>query len=182
MSPKQVNVGVFVAGETMILDTAAVDILGMGSKEFIASVPFLPDDLKDLAPVVSVSYIASGELIPMTAGATMRVTHDLSHPDVQPGKLDVLLVPGVPPDAQLDEEALDVLRGHAESPGTDILSICTGIVVCCAAGITEGKTACGPRDMQDLLREKYPGTKFVGDKCRWTQDGNLWTSGMFCAT
>lgn len=176
MSPKQVKVGVFVPNDTMILDTAAVDLLGMGSKEYTSEIPFLPAHISSIAPSLSFAYIAPGKLIPMTPSAKLQATHDLSHPDVQPGKLDILLVPGVAPDAEFVEEALAFLRGHAEA-GTDVLSICTGILICAAAGITDGKRACGPRGMQDVLRKRFPGANFVGEEYRWVQDGNIWTSG-----
>ena len=169
--------GVFVPGNTQLLDLAAVDILGMASKEYFQSITFIPQRIHDLAPNVSISYIAPGKTIPMTSDGVLRATHDLSHPDVQPGKLDVLLVPGPDPEASFDKEALRFLRLHAEAPETDVLSVCTGVLICAAAGITKGKKVCGPRGMQGELRKKYPGTKFVGEEYRWIQDGNLWSSG-----
>lgn len=178
MSPNQVKVGVFIPIETMILDTAAVDLLGIGSKEYTSRIPFLPKEITEIAPSVSFAYIAPGETIPVTPDAKLLATHDLSHPDVQPGRLDILLVPGVSPDVEFTEEALGFLRGHMEA-GTDILSICSGVFICAAAGLTEGRKACGPRDFQDALKERFPGTKFVGKEYRWVQDGNLWSSGTF---
>ena len=177
MTSKQVKVGVFIPSKCQLLDAACIDILAMASKEYLDSIPLLPQHVRDLSTSVSISYIAPGATIPMTAGFNVQATHDLSHPDVQPGKLDVVLVPGPDPSATWDEETLGFLREHAKIETTDVLSVCTGINLCAAAGITEGKTVCGPRGLQNDLRKKYPGTKFVGEKYRWVQDGNLWSSG-----
>lgn len=177
MPSKQVKVGVFVPGECQLLDASCIDVLAMASKEYLDCIPLLPQHVRDLGTSVSISYIAPGDVIPMTAGFNVQATHDLSHPDVQPGKLDVLLVPGPDPSATWDEETLRFLRDHAKVERTDVLSVCTGILLCAAAGITDGKTVCGPRGIQADLRKKYPGTKFVGEKYRWIQDGNLWSSG-----
>ena len=177
MSSKQVKVGVFIPGECQLLDASCIDILAMASTEYLECIPFLPQHVRDLSTSVSISYISHGDIIPMTAGFNVQATHDLSHPDVQPGKLDVLLVPGPDPSATWDKETLQFLREHAKVETTDVLSVCTGILLCAAAGITDGKTVCGPRGMQGDLRKKYPDTKFVGEKYRWIQNGNFWSSG-----
>jgi putative intracellular protease/amidase len=104
---------------------------------------------------------------------------------VQPGHLDVVLVPGADP--RLDwttkdkKESLDWLAGHAARGDntTDILSVCTGIYLCGAAGLLKGKKACGPRGLQADLAKKYGGVDWVGDELRWVRDGNIWSSGTF---
>lgn len=80
-----------------------------------------------------------------------------------------------------DPKALAWLKAQSENPGTDIISICTGIVVCGAAGILEGKRACGPRMMQEQLAKQFEAqnVKWVGDEWRWSHDGNFWSSGEF---
>ena len=161
----------------MLLDIAAVDLIGMASKEYIAQIPFLPQHIHDLAPSVAIYYIAPGKTFEVTPDGKMQATHDYAHPDVQPGKLDIVLVPGPEPEATFDEESLSFLRRHAATEGTDIISICTGAFLCAASGMAEGRTLCGPRGVQDSLRKKNPGVKFVGEKCRWHQDGNIWSSG-----
>lgn len=177
MSAKHVRIGVFIPGNCQLLDAACVDILGMVSKEYLQQIPLLPKRLVNIAPHVSIYYIAPNKTIPFTAELSALASHDLSHPDVQPGKLDVLLVPGPDPHATWDEPTLEFVRGHSREEGTDILSVCTGISICAAAGITDGKTVCGPRGIQDELKKKYPQTKFVGEKYRWIQDGNFWSCG-----
>lgn len=177
MPAKQVKVGVFIPGECQLLDASCIDILAMASTEYLELIPFLPQHVRDLSSSVSISYISNEDVIPMTAGFNVQATHDLSHPDVQPGKLDVLLVPGPDPSATWDKKTLEFLSEHAQVETTDVLSVCTGILLCAAAGITDGKKVCGPRGMQGDLRKKYPGTNFVGKKYRWTQDGNLRSGG-----
>ncbi|OLN94200.1 Isonitrile hydratase 4 [Colletotrichum chlorophyti] len=191
---KTVKIGVFVPSECQLLDMACVDVLWMASKEYLGPMDFLPRHLAELAPSVRIFYITSTPgspesdgnntpklgpgLLQLTAGVRIQTTHDILDPEVQPGKLDVVLVPGPDPGASWGEDVLEFLRGHAaRHEETDVLSVCTGIFLCGAAGLLEGKTVCGPRGVQDMLKGRYPGVKFVGEKFRWYQDGNLWTCG-----
>lgn len=78
-----------------------------------------------------------------------------------------------------DPQALAWLKAQADSPGTDIISICTGIFVCGAAGLLQNKTACGPRDFQGQLAGRFAAqdVTWVGHELRWARDGNFWSSG-----
>lgn len=105
----------------------------------------------------------------------MQCTHHYSSSEVQPGNLDMVLVPGPDPRSTFEQGALDWLVAHAALKATDILSICTGIYVCGAAGILKGRKACGPRGMQGDLKAKFDGVTWVGDGWRWIQDGNFWS-------
>jgi putative intracellular protease/amidase len=179
--PKTVRIGVFIPGETQVLDLACVDVFAMMGSYYLGLLKMVPQHIKQLAPAVDIVYITSpeaGYMVPTSANMTIRATHDISHPDVQPGKLDILLVPGPDPEATWGKPITDFLHGHFTCRTTDVLSVCTGIFLCGAAGILDGKTVCGPRGLQDVLRKQYPTAKFVGEKFRWVQDGNLWTSGM----
>ena len=70
------------------------------------------------------------------------------------------------------------LARQAGIDGVDILSVCTGIFICGAAGILKGKSICGPRAMQDRIKEKNFGqASLKGLKLRWTRDGNFWSCG-----
>lgn len=53
--------------------------------------------------------------------------------------------------------------------------------VCGAAGMLQGKKACGPRDLQGMLAEQFKAqeVQWVGSEVRWTRDGNFWSCGMF---
>lgn len=126
--------------------------------------------------------VQPGELIPLTSTAKLTCTHHLSDPAVQPGELDMVLVPGPDPSINFGKikEATDWLAAHAAQPGTDILSICTGIYLCGAAGLLKGRKACGPRGLQGDLAKKFEGVEWVGDKMRWVKDRNIWSSGEFC--
>lgn len=125
--------------------------------------------------------VQPGQPIPLTSSAKLTCTHHLSDPAVQPGQLDVVLVPGPDPSINWDDkkEATDWLAAHAARPETDILSVCTGIYLCGAAGLLKGKKACGPRGLQGQLAKKFDGVEWLGEKLRWVQDGNFWSSGEF---
>lgn len=107
----------------------------------------------------------------------IELNNHFSDADVAPGKLDIVLVPGQDPWSSWDSDALAWLRQQGAAPGTDILSVCTGIYTCAEAGLVDGRKVCGPKGLQAELREKYPKAEFVGEKLRWTRDGNFWSSG-----
>lgn len=199
MAGKNLHIGVFLPSPTptQLLDTACIDVLAVMSQQYLKELPMIPSHLVSLAPDMTISYIGSssqgaGTLAPLTAGMTIRLTHHHSDPEVAPGKLDMVLVPGPDPGATYDPDALDWLRRQAGMNGrgeghktttkrtaktTDILSICTGIYVCGAAGLLGGRRACGPRGLQRELAAMYPTCDLVGHELRWVRDGNLWSSG-----
>ncbi|TGJ85978.1 hypothetical protein E0Z10_g2775 [Xylaria hypoxylon] len=181
MTKSLVKIGVFVPGETQLLDLACVDLFHMMSKEYLSVIPMLPKHMLDIAPSVKIFYITSPEkkpsMVPLTANLNIYATHDITDAEVQPGKLDIVLVPGPEPGTSWEKPILDFLRAHSECETTDVLSVCTGIFLCGAAGLLEGRTACGARGMQDQIRKQHPTAKLVGEKYRWIQDGNFWSSG-----
>ncbi|KAI1653637.1 class I glutamine amidotransferase-like protein [Daldinia decipiens] len=171
-----VRVGVFIPTMCQLLDAAAIDIIDMNGFRYL-----LPDSVVDLAPSVEIHYIGSvraGEHIKLTSNESIIATDHYSDAAVAPGKLDIVLVPGPDPVAHTEAAALEWLRAQGATPAVDILSICTGIFICGEAGLLRGKTACGPRALQDMIRQRGFGEKeLVGDKYRWVQDGNLWSGG-----
>lgn len=57
-------------------------------------------DLVALAPEIKISYVgarAAGSVLELTAGLKMQLTHHFTDEEVQPGKVDVVLVPGPDP-------------------------------------------------------------------------------------
>ncbi|KAF3064785.1 hypothetical protein GL218_01907 [Daldinia childiae] len=141
----------------------------------------LPEPVIDLSPFVEIHYIGSvraGEYIKVTSNESIVATDHYGDAAVAPGKLDIILVPGPDPVSHFEAAALEWLRAQAAAPGVDILSICTGIFICGEAGLLKGKTVCGPRALQDMIRERGFGEKeLIGHKYRWVQDGNLWSGG-----
>ena len=96
--------------------------------------------------------------------------------------LDILLIPGPDPSAVFGEEVQSFIRGHAGWKGkkgeaTDVLSVCTGCIMLAQSGVLKGRKASGPRGIVPKLRKEYPDVEWVEDK-RWTNDGNIWSSGM----
>ncbi|KAL7628678.1 hypothetical protein AAE478_000193 [Parahypoxylon ruwenzoriense] len=142
----------------------------------------VPKAVIDIAPSVVVSYIGTvraGGHIKVTSNERIVATHHYSDPEVAPGKLDIVLIPGPDPFAGFDKGAVQWLAAQgARTNDVDILSVCTGIFLVGEAGLLKGRTACGPRGVQGLIKAKGYGEKeLVGDKYRWVQDGNLWSSG-----
>ncbi|KND90230.1 Isonitrile hydratase [Tolypocladium ophioglossoides CBS 100239] len=177
---KHVKIGVFIPNGAQTLDTACADVLGVMSKEYLSLDPSRPAHITALAPDMTFSYIttpAQGREIPLTSGLVIKATHDYTEAEVAPGKLDIVVVPGPDLPVELDEGGLRWLREQSEAPGVDVLCICTGIFVCGAAGIVDGKQASGPRGLQDMINKRFPRIKLVGGKHRWVQDGNFWASG-----
>jgi transcriptional regulator GlxA family with amidase domain len=172
------RVGVLLVPPVQFLDTSVIDPFGMLTPEYL-DVCGLPEPLTKLAIPVSIYYIAAsgpGTSAPMTSGASLAVTHSVSAPEVQPGQLDVLIVPGPDPNVVPEGEVLAFVRKHKEVNQTDFLVICTGSFVAGYAGLLDGKTVTGPRGLLDRLRKKYPAAKFV--ERRWERDGRVWTSGI----
>lgn len=180
-SSKQLRIGVFMPSTVQLLDLATVDVLATMSSEYLGILP-LPSHIGSMAPSTKITYITSPKLFPhvaLTADLCVRTTHTYQDDDVAPGKLDIVVVPGTDPADSFEEDAKKWLRDQFNTEGVDVLCVCTGVFLCGAAGILDGKSVSGPRGLQDDLRKKYPNAKFVGEKYRWIQDGNLWSSGMF---
>ncbi|KAK3382924.1 ThiJ/PfpI family protein [Lasiosphaeria ovina] len=181
-SRKTVRVGIYLPRDAQVLDLACVDIFGTMSYEYLSpQKDMVPAVLYNLAPSVQFFYIGKvqpGELIPLTSGSKLMCTHHMSDPEVQPGKLDILCVPGPDPRNTWDDSSeLEWLAAHAARQDTDILCICTAIFLCGAAGILKGKKACAPRGLQQKLKGMFEGVTWLGDSLRWNQDGNFWSCG-----
>ncbi|KAK3942137.1 class I glutamine amidotransferase-like protein [Diplogelasinospora grovesii] len=181
MARTQIKIGVFLPSEAQLLDTACIDIFGSMSYEYLSRLPDLvPAALYNLAPSVVIYYISTvqpGELIELSAGMKVACTHNLSHPDVAPGKLDIVLVPGPDPNMTWDKPVTNWLAAHGAQETTDVLSVCTGIYLCGEAGLLRGKKVCGPRGLQGQLKKKFEGATWLGEELRWVKDGNFWSSG-----
>ncbi|KAF4437375.1 glycosyl transferase gt-a type structural fold [Fusarium acutatum] len=166
MSSKQLRIGVFVPSSVQLLDLATVDVLASMSKEYLGLLP-LPAHISEIAPSTKITYITSPKLFPtvnLTADLSVRASHTYEDDDVGPGKLDIIVVPGTDPADDFEEASTKWLRDHFNTGGVDVLCVCTGVYLCGAAGILDG-------------RQKYPNAHFVGEEYRWIQDGNLWSSG-----
>ncbi|KAI1447696.1 ThiJ/PfpI family protein [Annulohypoxylon stygium] len=141
----------------------------------------IPKAFLDLAPSVQIHYIGTvpaGQPIALTSNQGLVATNHYSDAEVAPGKLDIVVIPGPDPFKEFEKGSLEWLKKQSEVPGVDVLSICSGIMICGEAGLLKGKKACGPRGMQDMIKAKGFGEKeLVGHKFRWIQDGNFWSSG-----
>ncbi|GAP85961.1 putative family protein [Rosellinia necatrix] len=177
-----IRIGVFIPVDCQLLDAAGVDIFGSMSYEYLSALKeMLPAAVIECAPSVQIHYIGSvpaGGRIPMTSNQAVVATNHYSDAEVAPGRLDIVYVPGPDPNAHFPEGAVDWLARQGATEGVDILSVCTGIVVCGAAGLLRGKEICGPRGYQDVLKQRgYVPRSMRGHELRWVQDGNFWSSG-----
>lgn len=182
-SQKALRIGVFIPGGAQLLDMSPIDLFGMLDPEYLAACQ-LPSSLISLGTPSEIEYIAtqaSGNHIPMTAKAFIRVSKTIDDPGVQAGSFHIILVPGPDPATIFDQQVRTFLKSHADWRGedgkmTDILSVCTGCVLLGQAGVLKGKSASGPRGLLSSLMKQFPDTKWVDDK-RWVKEGNIWTSG-----
>ncbi|KAI1420618.1 class I glutamine amidotransferase-like protein [Xylaria sp. FL1777] len=177
-----IRIGVFIPTDCQLLDAAGVDIFGSMSYEYLSLLGAMtPQVVLDSAPSVQIHYIGSvqaGEKIPMSSNQSVVATNHFSDPEVAPGKLDIVYVPGPDPRAEFPEGATEWLSKQAATEGVDILSVCTGIFLCGVAGLLKGKNVCGPRALQGALKERGFGpASMKGHELRWIQDGNFWSSG-----
>ena len=173
------RVGILLIPPVQLLDASSIDAFGMLTPSYLAACG-LPAPLVNLAIPVSIHYISAsgqGTHASMTASATLPVTDSLNSPAVQPGQLDVLLIPGPDPNLVPDEPVLDFIRAHQKADQTDFLVICTGSYPAGYAGLLDGKRVTGPRALVPKLSEKFPQAKFV--ERRWERDGRLWSSGGY---
>ncbi|KAI0395760.1 class I glutamine amidotransferase-like protein [Xylariaceae sp. FL0594] len=180
---RTIHIGVFIPTDCQLLDAAGVDIFGTMSREYLSAVgPLAPKPVVESAPSVKIHYIGSvpaGQPIPMTSNQSVVATNHYSDPEVAPGKLDIVYVPGPNPAGKFEEGALAWLRAQGNMVGkVDVLSVCTGIFLCGEAGLVKGKQICGPRALQDLIAQRgYEPKSMRGHELRWIQDGNFWSSG-----
>ncbi|KIW19347.1 hypothetical protein PV08_03642 [Exophiala spinifera] len=171
------RVGMLLVPPVQLLDASPIDLFGMLSPEYLKACG-LPQPLLDLAIPVSLHYISQSgpnSYASMTSDATLPVTDSLTSPGVQPGQLDVLLIPGPDPSLVPDAAVVDFIRAHQKKGTTDFLVICTGSFPAGYAGLLDGKKVTGPRGLVPKLKQKFPAANFV-DR-RWERDGRLWTSG-----
>ena len=165
------------------MDLSPIDLFGMLSPEYLRACT-LPAPIVDLGVPSTIHYISmpeTGPFVELTAKAFLKVSKTTKDKEVQPGMLDILLIPGPNPSTIFPPAVLDFVRGHSRWQGsdgksTDVLSICTGCIVLGQSGVLKGKNASGPRGLMPKLQKDFPDTRWVDDR-RWVKDGNIWTSG-----
>lgn len=163
-----------------LFDIAPVDLFGMLSQDYlracnlpssIVSTGFLPSQLR----ITYISPLGADSHTATTASLDLRNNVGLDDESVGPGKLDILFIPGPPPTDVPDEKMCAFVWRHFQA-GVDLMTACTGVFVAGHAGVLDGKRATGPRELIGMMLKKKFGNVLWEEK-RWTQDGNLWTSG-----
>ena len=115
--------------------------------------------------------IVGKERAPVRDVQRLRLTPDVSIAET--GTFDVLLMPGGYGQQQLmsDEEVLSLIRSHFAA-GRLVFSVCTGALLCGAAGVLRGRQATTHWSAWNLL--PYYGATPV--RSRVVVDGNLVTA------
>lgn len=168
---KHLRIGVFIPAGCQLLDMSGIDIFFMLSPEYLAACG-LPGPLVALGITSTIYYISlpsTASEIELTASAFLRISKTITDKEVQPGMLDIMMVPGPDPKIVSDEDTRAFLRSHAEWKGengekVDILSICTGIFLVAQSGILEGMSASGPRALVTRLKKEFPDTHWIDDR------------------
>lgn len=188
MAPRPTTrIGVLLIDSVQLLDLSPIDIFGMLSESYISILSQFPAPLKAGALPIEILYINQAgpeTLHECTARVGLRIDASISDKIcAPPGKkggektLDILLIPGPDPWAYKPTDALNgFIKGHFDS-GTDVLTVCTGVIPAAHAGLFKGRKATGPRILIPELKKKFPEATWE-DK-RWVSDGNLWASGEF---
>lgn len=193
---KHLHIGVLFCGDVQLLDLAPVDLFAMCSRRYLKACE-LPSPLLALGfDEMRISYIGEGvakqandtstpqefrphpvaaapntTLIATTPGLSVRLTQDITSPDVAAGKLDILLIPGPDP-AMVASEALSrYLQMQAASTSTDILCVCTGMFpLARIPGFLDGRKLTGPRPLVDMKLRKLAPKALWDDSVRWAVD------------
>lgn len=184
-SPKHLRIGVFIPAGCQLLDMSGIDLFFMLSPEYLTACG-LPAPLVALGIPSTIYYISlpsTGPEVELTASAFLRVSKTITDKEVQPGMLDIMMVPGPDPRIVSDEDTRAFLRSHANWRGengekTDILSVCTGIFLMAQSGVLKGLSASGTRALIPRLKKEFSDTNWIDDR-RWVVDGNIWSSGKY---
>lgn len=177
------RIGVYVPQEVQLLDISPVDLFGMISPKYLSDCR-MPEALVDQGVHSNIHYISlprNGTHVELTAGFCLKMTNMITDAEVQPGELDIILVPGPNPNAIFDEETMGFLIAHAAWKGengkkVDILSVCSGCCLLAQSGILKGRSASGPRPLVSSLAKQFPDTTW-DDSVRWVHDKEIWSSG-----
>jgi transcriptional regulator GlxA family with amidase domain len=175
------HIGVLIVPPIQFLDISPIDLFAMLSQSYFTAA-LQPAHLIALAlpdASLKITYISptgANTTSPTTARLGLRIDAGIDDPRVAPGELDVLLIPGPPPNTEFEESVLEFVRGHV-GRGVDLLTVCSGVFVAASAGVLDGRKAAAVRGVAGLLKERFPGVEWV-DKRFVSDGGRVWTSGM----
>ncbi|KAB8303354.1 hypothetical protein EYC80_004786 [Monilinia laxa] len=182
-SPKRLRISVFIPNGCQLLDMSGIDSFFMISPSYLTAcglpAPLIAVGIPSMIYYISIPSI--GSEVELTANVFLRVSRTIKDEEVQPGMLDIIMVPRPDPSTVSCQDTRLFLKSHAEwreSNGekTDILSVCTEIFLVAQSGILKELNASGPRALVPSLKKEFPDTKWVDDR-RWVVDGNIWSCG-----
>lgn len=158
---------------TELLDVAVIDMISGLDKQFIKTIPGVPEELRAQAIDVVFHWVSeAGPATPsrLNCGITLVPTdsfEDCPHLDIV--VMGAHLAGYVPTATELA-----FVRRTYETCSA-FIAICGGVQVPLMAGLLDGKKATGPRFLLDMFRQQAPATEWL--EKRWVRDGKMWTSG-----
>jgi len=158
-----IHIGVLLLSPIQLLDISPIDLFGMLTPSHLASTP-LPGPLLAGAVPITISYIAphgAGSLASCTASANLRINAGPDDASVAPGKLQILMIAGPEPKAEMDGRAKRFIKAHVEEGGVTLTTICTVCLPVARAGVFKGKKVTGPRSLLGGLRKEFPDTEWI---------------------
>ncbi|KAI7919915.1 tRNA (cytosine-5-)-methyltransferase NCL1 [Pyricularia oryzae] len=171
---RSLHVGVvLMGGVTELLDVAVIDMISGLDKQFIKTIPGVPEELRAQAIDVVFHWVSeAGPATPsrLNCGITLVPTdsfEDCPHLDIV--VMGAHLAGYVPTATELA-----FVRRTYETCSA-FIAICGGVQVPLMAGLLDGKKATGPRFLLDMFRQQAPATEWL--EKRWVRDGKMWTSG-----
>ncbi|KAH8116693.1 class I glutamine amidotransferase-like protein [Phellopilus nigrolimitatus] len=169
-----------------LLDTAAIDLFGMISPEFLLECGY-PAHVAKLGQRFEYAYIAEegpGTMAQLTSGLKCEVTNSLE----SAGKLDFLFIPGpLPSLSYAPSEAMKAFIRQKLTEVRAILGVCTGTFPLARSGVLSGRRATATRMFLPALRAEFPDVLWT--EKRWEHDSGsgagsdaereaeIWTSG-----
>ncbi|KAI0187010.1 class I glutamine amidotransferase-like protein [Xylaria flabelliformis] len=179
---RSVHVGIIlVKGETELLDIAPVDMIHGLSKHFLKTLPdnLGPAGFKDGAIDMKFHWVTEdGPPTPGNLTSGLRIVPTDSFATCPP--LDIVLVGAYPFSYVPSETELAFARKSYEHCAA-FLAVCGGVDFPRRAGLLQGKTATGPREVLPLWRADQSSSSSSGAtnwvEKRWVRDGKMWTSG-----
>lgn len=175
------HIAILIVPPIQLLDIAPIDLFAMLTQSYFKACNFPAPLIGSAIPdsnlrLTYVSQDGPGSVADNTAHLGLHVDAGLNSPDVSPGKVDLVMIPGPPPGMRPSEDVLRFVRSHVEA-GVELMTICSGVFVAAYAGLLDGKKATGPRGVLDMLEKDFPNVEWV-DK-RYTRDGRIWSSGKW---
>jgi transcriptional regulator GlxA family with amidase domain len=171
MTAAALQVGVLLLDSYQLLDAAGpLDSLTMLTPSYLQAAKASASLLTKAIPM-DFHYI-SHSLEPVAAASGPLQQPTCTYATCPP--LNILLIPGPPPDVQFSPELIRFIQQRVEEVDV-VMGVCTGSIVLAYAGVLNGKKASTNKSAQGFAVKAFPQVQWTV-KGRWTVDGKFWTS------